>query len=313
MRYMTHGKACYLATTLGLLISLLPVLGHASYTQTRYPIVLVHGVTGFDTLGGLINYFHTIPWNLERSGARVYSASVSFVNSSEQRGQQLASFVNGLGHAKVNLIGHSQGAPTSRVTAALIPRKIASITSVNGANKGSRVADVVSGLAPPGSFVLGGADAIANALGSLVNALSGNNNPQSGVAALRTLTTSGSYQLNNALGWKGINRNSCAGTSENVNISGYNIKFFSWTGRSVFTNILDISDPLLGVTSLAFGNEANDGLVSVCSSMMGKVLSTNHSMNHVDAINHLFGARSIWTNPVSLYRSQANRLKNLGL
>ena len=40
------------------------------YTRTRYPIVLVHGVTGFNTIGGLVNYFHTIPWNLERSGAK---------------------------------------------------------------------------------------------------------------------------------------------------------------------------------------------------------------------------------------------------
>ncbi|MFP3442455.1 triacylglycerol lipase, partial [Pantoea sp. SIMBA_133] len=82
---------------------------HAGYTQTRHPIVLVHGVTGFNTIGGLVNYFHTIPWNLERSGAQVYSASVSFVNSSEQRGQQLANYVNSLGHSKVNLMAHSQG------------------------------------------------------------------------------------------------------------------------------------------------------------------------------------------------------------
>lgn len=56
------------------------------YTRTRYPIVLVHGVTGFNTIGGLVNYFHTIPWNLERDGARVYVASVAAFNDSEQRG-----------------------------------------------------------------------------------------------------------------------------------------------------------------------------------------------------------------------------------
>lgn len=46
-----------------------PTLSHASYTKTKHPIVLVHGVTGFNTIGGLINYFHNVPWNLERSGA----------------------------------------------------------------------------------------------------------------------------------------------------------------------------------------------------------------------------------------------------
>lgn len=301
------------AVMLGLAMLSASFLSHAGYTQTRHPIVLVHGVTGFNTIGGLINYFHTIPWNLERSGARVYSASVSFVNSSEARGQQLANYINGLGHAKVNLMAHSQGAPTSRVAASLIPHKIASITSIDGVNKGSRVADVVRGILPPGSPVEGGADAIANALGSLVNALSGSDNPQDGLAALETLTTPGTTQLNNALGWKGVNRWSCSGTNEDVWIGGHRIKFFSWTGRGVWTNVFDATDPFLGITSLAFGSEPNDGLVGVCSTKMGNVIGTHYDMNHVDAINHLFGARSVWTNPVSLYRSQANRLKNRGL
>ena len=297
----------------GILMLVFSVLSHASYTQTRHPIVLVHGVTGFNTLGGLINYFHTIPWNLERSGAKVYTASVSFVNSSEQRGQQLANYVNSLGHSKVNLMAHSQGAPTSRVAAALIPHKIASVTSIDGVNKGSKVADVIRGIIPPGSYVEGGADAIANALGGLINALSGASNPQDGIAALETLTTPGTTSLNDALGWKGVNRNACAGTSEDIWISGQKIKFFSWTGRAVWTNVLDITDPFLGVTSLAFGSEPNDGLVGVCATMIGNVIGTHYDMNHVDAINHLLGARSLWTNPVSLYRSQANRLKNRGL
>ena len=290
-----------------------PSVSYAGYTQTRYPIVLVHGVTGFNTIGGLINYFHTIPWNLERSGARVYTASVSFVDSSQSRGQQLANYINGLGQSKVNIMAHSQGAPTARVAASLIPGKIASITSIDGVNKGSKVADVIRGIIPPGSAVEGGVNAIANALGNLVNALSNADNPQNGLAALETLTTRGTTALNDALGWKGVNRYACAGTNEDVWINGHKIKFFSWSGHSVYTNWTDITDPFLGVTSLAFSGEQNDGLVDVCSSMMGNVISTSYDMNHVDAINHLFGARSWWTDPVSLYRSQANRLKNRGL
>ncbi|WP_291826208.1 alpha/beta fold hydrolase [Marinobacter sp.] len=221
--------------------------------------------------------------------------------------------MNSLGHAKVNLMAHSQGAPTSRVAAALVPHRIASITSIDGVNKGSRVADVVRGILPPGSYVEGGADAIANALGDLINALSGADNPQDGLAALETLTTPGTISLNDALGWKGVNRNACAGTSEDVWINGNRIKFFSWTGRGVWTNVFDITDPFLGITALAFGSEPNDGLVGVCSTMMGNVIGTHYDMNHVDAINHLLGARSLWTNPVTLYRTQANRLQNRGL
>ncbi|MFT7185307.1 MAG: triacylglycerol lipase [Pseudohongiellaceae bacterium] len=288
---------------------------HAStYTKTKYPIVLVHGVTGFDTLGGLINYFHKIPYNLERSGAKVNTVSVSFVNSSEKRGKQLADYISGLGVSKVNIMAHSQGAPTARVAASIIPNKIASITSINGVNYGSKVADVLTGVIRPGSWIAGGADAIAIALGNVVDKLSSSNNPQDGLAALETLTTRGTTNLNNALGWKGVNRTYCRGSSENVSINNNNIKMYSWTGKSPTSNVLDVTDAFLYITSKAFKRgEANDGLVAACATKMGRVISTSYNLNHIDAINHLFGIRSLWTNPISLYRSQANRLKNAGL
>ncbi|WP_244161234.1 esterase/lipase family protein [Pseudomonas anguilliseptica] len=166
------------------------VEAQANYTKTKYPIVLVHGVTGFDTIGGLINYFHTIPWNLERDGAKVYVASVSALNDSEQRGAALAKQIvpwAGANGGKVNLIGHSQGSPTSRVAASLRPDLVASVTSVNGVNKGSKVADVLRGVIPPNSAIEGGANALANALGAVINLMSGSSNPQSGIDALKTL------------------------------------------------------------------------------------------------------------------------------
>ncbi len=284
-----------------------------TYTKTKYPILLVHGVTGFDYLGGLIGYFHTIPYNLSRSGATVDVASVSFVNGSWERGVQLKNYINSLGYSKVNIMAHSQGAPTSRVAAHLNPSRIASITSIDGVNQGSKVADVLRGVIPPGSPVEGSANAIANALGGLINLLSGNNNPQNGIAALETLTTEGTRQLNEALGWKGVSQTYCSTKGEDVWYGSNKIKFFSWTGSSVVTNIFDLSDGFLAVTGLSFGGEANDGLVAACATKMGTVIGTHYSTNHIDAINHLFGIRSLWTNPVSLYRSQANRLKNKGL
>ena len=287
---------------------------NAGYTSTKYPIVLVHGVTGFDTIGGLINYFHNVPWNLERSGAKVYTTTVSFVNTSEQRGEQLANFVSGLGESKVNLMAHSQGAPTSRVAASIIPHKIASITSINGVNYGSKVADVIRGIIPPGSYIEGGADAIANGLGDIINELTDSNHDQSGIGALETLTTNGTIALNNALGWKGVNPNYCSGSSENINISGNNVKMYSWGGKTMWTNALDVADAFLVVTSKAFNpGEDNDGLVAACSQKMGKVLSVKYLLNHVDAINHILGIHHVFLEPISLYRSQANRLKKAGV
>ncbi len=282
----------------------------ANYTKTKYPIVLVHGISGFDNLGGLVGYFHTVPYNLRRSGATVYVASVSAFNSSEERGKQLADYLRTLPEEKFNLIGHSQGSPTSRVAAALVPHKVASVTSVNGVNGGSKVADVVLGVIP-GDISRGIVSTIANAGGELINFLSGDDNPQNGLASAITLSTEGTRALNQALDNKGISSN-CSSISEDTYINGHNIKMFSWTGNRPTTNFFDATDAFLGLTSLAFGSEQNDGLVGVCSTKLGRVISTRYHMNHIDAVNHLFGVRG-WTNPVSLYRSQANRLKNKNL
>ncbi|OHC42737.1 MAG: alpha/beta hydrolase, partial [Pseudomonadales bacterium RIFCSPLOWO2_02_FULL_63_210] len=208
--------------------------------------------------------------------------------------------------------GHSQGSPTARVAASLRPDLVASVTSINGVNKGSKVADVVRGIVPPDSAIEGGAGAIANALGAVINLLSGSNNPQDGLAALETLTTPGTTALNSRHPWGVNNASYCAKSTEVHNVRGYNIRYFSWTGNSSYTNIFDAVDPFLAITGLAFGSEKNDGLVGVCATYLGQVLGDSYHMNHVDAINHLFGIRG-WTEPVSLYRQHANRLKNKGV
>ena len=272
--------------------------------------MLVHGLSGFDNIGGVVNYFHRIPWNLERSGAKVYTPSVSAFNSSELRGQQLADYLITLPEDKFNLVGHSQGAPTSRVAAALIPHKVASVTSVSGVNRGSKVADVTLGILPPG-LSRDVAVSIFDTLGALVNLFSGADNPQDALASAESLSSAGALALNEALDWKGVSSD-CSSISENVNIDGYNVKMFSWAGDRRFTNFLDVSDGLLSITGLAFQGEANDGLVGVCSMRLGRVISTSYNLNHVDTANHLFGLRG-FTNPVSIYRSHANRLKNKGL
>jgi triacylglycerol lipase len=108
------------------------------------------------------------------------------------------------------------------------------------------------------------------------------------------------------------NSSYCAKSTEVHNVRGHNIRYFSWTGNTSYTNIFDAVDPFLAITGLAFGSEKNDGLVGVCSTYLGQVLGDSYNMNHVDAINHLFGIRG-WTEPVSLYRQHANRLKNKGV
>jgi triacylglycerol lipase len=47
---------------------------------------------------------------------------------------------------------------------------------------------------------------------------------------------------------------------------------------------------------------------------MGKVIRDNYRMNHLDEVNQTFGLTSLFeTDPVTVYRQHANRLKNDGL
>jgi len=44
------------------------------------------------------------------------------------------------------------------------------------------------------------------------------------------------------------------------------------------------------------------------------VIRDDYFWNHLDEVNQVIGLRSLFTaNPVSVYRSHANRLKNAGL
>lgn len=316
---MKHSLKKLVTATAVATAALTAPIAEAGYTETKYPIVLVHGIAGFDSVAGIVGYFHTIPYNLKRSGATVHVASVSAFASSETRGAQLANQIVPWANAqggKVNLMGHSQGAPTSRVALTLKPNKVASITSIDGVNKGSKVADVIRGVIPAGGAIEGGAAALANAFGTIVNWLSGANNQQQAIDSLWTLTTPGTNQLNETHGWGVDTSNYCGTGPSSVNVNGNNVKLYSWTGNTSFTNILDILDPAQALLGLAFVGQpvsTSDGLVDVCSAKMGRVIGTHYDMNHMDAVNHTLGIRSLWHNPVTQYRSQANRLKNQGL
>ena len=295
-------------------LTLLPLQNaHAqsTYAQTRYPIVLVHGIFGFDSALG-VDYFYGIPGALRRDGANVYVAQVSAANSHEVRGEQLLAQVKNIlavtGASKVNLVGHSQGSPTSRYVSGVAPHLVASVTSVGGVNRGSRVADIVRGVAPVGSVSETLANTTATALASLINVLSGGSGLQQlPTAALDSLSTAGSAKFNQRFP-AGVPTSGCGNGAELVN----GVRYYSWTGTKPMTNVLDVSDGLLGVLGLVFG-EANDGLVSACSTRLGKHLG-DYRQNHLDEVNQVLGLRDWFsTDPVTLYRQHANRLKVAGL
>lgn len=288
-------------------------VAQANYTQTRHPIVLVHGLLGFDSILGVYDYWYGVPANLRSGGARVYVASVSASNFSEVRGEQLIRDLDTYralyGHTKFNLVGHSHGGPTIRYVASVRPDLVASVTSVGSPHKGSKVADALDTTLPPGSPLRPLVAGFVNALSTFIAVLSGNNDPQDALGALASLSSRGAAAFN-ALHPQALPASSCGQGTATVN----GVRYYSWGGTSVWTNAFDASDALLIAGSLFFGSEQNDGLVGRCSSHLGTVLRDDYAWNHLDEVNQVFGLRGLFaSDPVSVIRAHANRLKNAGL
>ena len=58
-----------------------------TYAATKYPFVLAHGAAGFDKIGP-IDYWYGITTDLRDNGAKVYTTSMSAMNSSDVRNEQ---------------------------------------------------------------------------------------------------------------------------------------------------------------------------------------------------------------------------------
>lgn len=283
------------------------------YTKTRYPVVLVHGLFGFDAIGGVYDYWFGIPRALRDGGAQVYVAQVSAANSNEARGEQLIEQLETLqalhGYSKFNLVGHSQGGPTARYVAAVRPDLIASMTSIGSPHAGSKVADFVGAVLPDGSPLRPLVASFVDAFSALIGALSGGQSPQDSLAALKALDSAGSAAFN-ARYPQGKPASACGSGAA----SAGGVRYYSFGGVSNSTNWLDVSDPAMIAGGLLFGGEANDGLVGRCSSHWGQVIRDDYGWNHLDEVNQIAGLRGVFSaNPTSVYRAHLNRLKNAGL
>lgn len=62
---------------------------NCDFTRTKNPVVLQHGLAGFNELGGVLPYWNGIPESLRSGGAEVFVTQVSPFNSSVVRGESL--------------------------------------------------------------------------------------------------------------------------------------------------------------------------------------------------------------------------------
>lgn len=115
---------------------------------TRYPVVLHHGLLGYDQILTL-DYFFNIPNMLRDAGVDVYVTSVDPVATVAVRAQQLAGQIDAIlkktGATKVNLIGHSMGGLDARylVSSLGYGDRVATVTTLASPNHGTKVADLV--------------------------------------------------------------------------------------------------------------------------------------------------------------------------
>lgn len=128
-----------------------------------YPIILVHGFSGFTDLGPM-EYFFGIKELYEEQGADVVTPALPPYNDPAERARVLADVINDTlsrtGKAKVHLIGHSQGGIDSRVVIAELgyADRIASFTTISTPHDGTEVASLADAapagvLNPAGQFL----------------------------------------------------------------------------------------------------------------------------------------------------------------
>jgi triacylglycerol lipase len=274
--------------------------------------VLEHGLAGFDELFGVYEYWFGIPDALRDGGATVFVTEVSQLNSTEARGEQLIDQIEQIvaitGKPKVNLIGHSHGGLDVRYVAAMRPDLVASVTTVSSPHKGAALADFLLAHLSSGGFTETVLGLFADSLGTLLGLLSGHTDPQDAIGALDSLSSKGTAAFN-AKFPAGLPTTPCGNGPAQAN----GIRFYSWAGSARLTNLLDVSDGPLALSSTVYSG-GNDGLVGTCSAHLGTVLRDDYDMNHLDEVNQLLGLTAIFaTNPVSVFRSHANRLKLAGL
>jgi triacylglycerol lipase len=125
---------------------------HLRRATPRYPVVLAHGLLGFDEIrvgGARHDYFRGVSARLEKEGCVVHRCRVARTASIADRAAELTAFVRALPAPRVNLVAHSMGGLDARYALARLGlgRRVASLTTVGSPHRGTRLADLGHGLA----------------------------------------------------------------------------------------------------------------------------------------------------------------------
>ncbi|RME27169.1 MAG: triacylglycerol lipase [Deltaproteobacteria bacterium] len=261
---------------------------------TRYPILLVHGWTGFKNIGP-IEYFYNVPDDLERLGYLPLVAVLDPYNSVEVRSGQLAEqvdrFLEDTHSLKLDIVAHSQGGLDSRRVISTLGYgdRISALVTIATPHRGTPIADIGLGLLPGPAE-----DALAFLL-NLIGAAGGHESDA--MASFASLTTSYVEQQFNP-----------------ANPDDPRVDYISWTGLTcILGDCGDICDVEIQWAYLLIKDAAgdNDGMVPVESAVWGDYQGTIPA-DHFDEIGQVAGITGPNFDHIEFYRSVADLLRTRG-
>lgn len=265
------------------------LLASVQNNRTRLPIVLLHGMAGFEQIGPL-DYFYGVKSRLVADGYQVFVTEVDPFQRIEVRAAQLApqiqSVLSRTGASRVHLIGHSQGGLDARYLVAHLGfgNRVATVTTISTPHRGSRVADIALGILP-GPAV--------STLAFLADLIGGGGQDLEGQV----------YELTEEYTTNVFNPT----TPDDPRVLYYSVAGETKAATLDLWND-DVCDPLLWAGYLLLSpTGANDGLVTVQSARHGVFLGTVPA-DHLDEVGQLFGTTALGFNHRTFYSRLARFL-----
>jgi triacylglycerol esterase/lipase EstA (alpha/beta hydrolase family) len=120
---------------------------------TRFPVVLVHGWTGWESIGSY-TYFHGIPELLAGRGYPVFVPELDPYNHVDVRSVQLASQIDDIlleaRARKVDIVAHSQGGLDARrlISTLGYGDRVSALVTFSTPHRGTPIADIALGYLP---------------------------------------------------------------------------------------------------------------------------------------------------------------------
>lgn len=250
--------------------------GSSAACDTKYPIVLAHGMGASAEILGIVDYWWGIEDALEDEDADVYITSVNGMDGTAEKARdfrrQYLDILAYSGASKANIIGHSHGTLYTRyaISNLGLADKVVSHTSLAGPHRGSAIADMI---------MYGLSDDVKNALGDSLDFVYafvfGDDDPDS-IANGYDITTDYMTEVFNP---------------NTQNVSG--IYYQSWAAKAKISTPNIMLEPTWLIMLAKEG--ANDGLVGVDSAKWGNFRGVEDAAwyspgcDHLNMVGHLFG------------------------